>query len=132
VANDPFPFDLGPKPERGFLLTFVLLLTMGFYFLTAFSILVYLFGAAGPQVETPPGTNPRLLPYVAGLSLSCAIGAWGIWRWRRWGVYLFAAAAFVALVIDLSLPKPALGSFFQVAVLLLIILLIRKKWAHFE
>lgn len=66
------------------------------------------------------------------ISLAGTVGSWGIWKWRRWGIYLFAAGAVPSLAIELWLRKPVFGAPLHVTVLLVLIVLMWGNWRNFD
>lgn len=130
MSRSLFPFELKPRPERGGCLTALVAVAMVFYFLAGASILLGLTWRR-EEVEVPAEVVP-FLPYMAAFSLLAAIGMWGIWRWKRWGMYLFAGVVLLTLVIDVGKTHGPLGSPIHVVVLALVLLLIRRCWEFFE
>lgn len=123
---DSFPFELSPRPQRGFVLTFVLLATMFFSYVSSFTLFYIL--ATGAMPEGAAEANPRLIPYFAALFLLCGTGGLGMWLWRRWGLYLFVIAVAAMLLIDFSF----VGVVFYGIPVLLLVVIVGAKWRHFE
>jgi len=124
--KDNFPFDLSPRPERGFLLTFALLAIMIFSYLTSFTLLYIL--TTGKMPEGAAQANPRFIPWFAALFLLSGTGGLGMWLWRRWGLYLFIIALGAMLAIDFSV----VGVVFYGIPVFTLVLIIGRKWRHFE
>ena len=83
--------------ERGLWLSIWLILIM----LHSIVVAVFIYTAAN-QPDAPE-TFPW---YISALVLSVIaklIGAIAIWNWRKWGLYLYAAGVFVAIVVGLML-----------------------------
>lgn len=126
-----FPFQIGPTPKRGFVLTLVLLGMMIIYGMTATGTLAF-FLAPERAPRLPPVLDPRLLPYIGLLAFVKTIAALSVWRWNRWGVYLLVVTAALMLVADFSLPQPVLGSALDALTAVLVFVLCRKDWGNFS
>jgi hypothetical protein len=62
--------------------------------------------------------------------LANVVAAIGIWYWQKWGLYLYAASAIVAVVVGLL--TIGIWSFFYLALPAIILgWLVRTKWSYF-
>jgi hypothetical protein len=70
---------------------------------------------------------------LGGLLVGMFACLYGIWNWKRWGVYgiaaLSVASLLVSIILDVATSRDFIQPFTQNAVLWF---LIRKKWQYFE
>lgn len=70
---------------------------------------------------------------LGGLLVGTFACLYGIWNWKRWGVYgiaaLSVASLLVSIILDVATSRDFIQPFTQNAVLWF---LIRKKWQYFE
>jgi hypothetical protein len=55
-----------------------------------------------------------------------------LWRWKRWGLYLFIAVALVGVVINLILGVPLVTTLIGVVGVVILIVLVQSRWANFD
>lgn len=143
VPNSTTP-PLGPsnfQPEevrqRGGCLTIWLGLSLALALISAanlFQLLDYLRpGALRPGAGI---TSSELIGIIVGygvLVIGIIASIYGIWHWKRWGVYGMVAVVFVSPVIELMVgdlvPRDCVQPFLQSGFLWF---LIRNKWKYFE
>lgn len=140
MARSDFPFHLGPVQERPRFLSILLIAMIGVYAFLAFGAAIAVYAIFTSDIDT---TNMEQMPLQMdfikpiaiasfGVSLAGAFGGWGIWKWRRWGMYLFATGAFTSLAIELALREPVLGSPIHVTILLVLIVMLWGRWRYFD
>lgn len=140
MARSDFPFHLGPVQERPRSLSILLIVMIVVYGFPAFGAAIALYAIFSSEFE---GTTIEQMPFSAalirpiaiaslGISLAGAIGGWGMWKWRRWGMYLFTAGALTSLAIELILREPVLGSPFHVTILLVLVVMLWGRWRYFD
>ena len=114
--------------ERGGCLTAWLALMLIANALTA---IFYLTGGSTLQ-QAYPSASPIVFLILAGLGIANLVGVYGIWTWKKWGFYLFVAAALIALVINLSLGLPILSVLLGLVGVAIFWYLLREKWDAFS
>ena len=131
MAVNDFPFHLEPPQQRGGCLSVVLIALMVLYAIATVSVAALLFGVV-KGAELPDTFTPGLAKVALGVAIAAAVGAFGIWRWRRWGMYLFAASAGTALAMEVHLREPVVGAPFHVTALIVVAALLWGRWRHFD
>lgn len=114
------------RPERGVLLTGLLLLILGG---NAAVLALYAANGIVPHLNLGPGARAALV----AVPLANIAAAAGIWQWRRWGVYLWVAVSLAAPLVNWlvgavpgrAMPIALLGSFVGIN---LVIFLVRRRW----
>ena len=108
--------------------------------LTAFLVLmlvvnpltgIYYLLAGGTIREAVPTLPVWTVPLLGVMALANFAFALAAWRWRKWGVYGFAASALVAFVINstyLGIASAAAG----LLGLVILLLLVRPAWSRFS
>jgi hypothetical protein len=76
--------------------------------------------------------HPELPLVGSALGLAGLVALVGIWLWRRWAVFLFAALAVVGLVSDVWFGVPAVTALIRVALLAALGFCIKQRWALFR
>lgn len=95
------------------------------------SALSYLMGSETIRKVVPnmPAWAP---PVLAVMSLANVAFAYGIWNYKKWGVYGIVVSSIVALVINLMSGIPITSSLFGLVGLAILFYLIRPVWEDFE
>ena len=141
MARSDFPFHLGPVQERPRALSILLIVMIVVYAFLAFGAAIAVYATFTSQVvdtttiEQISLSRHFMKPLAVaslGISLAGALGGWGMWKWRRWGMYLFAAGALTSLAIELLLRKPVLGSPLHVTILLVLVVMLWGRWRYFD
>jgi len=109
------------KKERGILLTIVLVI-MAVHGIFA----AYLYSTAAPEVQ-----RPWILTMMVVHSLLDIAAAVGIFYWKKWGLYVYAASTIIALVAGL-LSLGMWSVFYMVLPLVIVGWLLRTKWDYFD
>ena len=68
------------------------------------------------------------LPVLIGLGLANFIFAVAVWKWKKWGVYGFAAVSLVALAINLNLHVAGVFKYLGLLGPVVLIILVRPQW----
>jgi hypothetical protein len=109
--------------EHGAVLTIVIIL-IAFHGIIA--------AAAYNSMTTAPDVNR---PWIAGLmvlhSLANIVAAAGIYSWKKWGLYLYAASTVVAIVAGL-LSVGMWSVFYMLLPAVIVGWLLRTKWDYFD
>jgi hypothetical protein len=115
------------KPERGGCLTAFLIFMLILNPLTA---LYYLFSGSTLRQALP--TLPAwAIPTLAILAIANFVFALAIWKWKKWGLYGFAATSLIVFVINLI----SIGFFPALSGLIglgLLVFLLRNVWGQME
>ncbi len=115
------------EKQRGGCLTAWIILAMIANPLVA---IFYLF--SGSQLtKSLPGFPGWAIPVLVVIAIANTVFAVGIWMWKRWGVYGFAASAVITLVVNLV---AGLGgtSFTGLIAIAILWWLVRNMWQQFE
>lgn len=80
-----------PKKEHGFWLSFFLVIIVLFSML---AIAVYYAIKHGPDVIN----NPVILTLAILASVGKFVSAFGIWYWKKWGLYLYAGSVAASMI----------------------------------
>ena len=107
--------------ERGTILT-ILLIIMAIHGIFA----AYLYSTGAPEVQ-----RPWIIGMMVVHSLADIAAAVGIWYWKKWGLYVYAASTVLALVAGL-ISVGIWSVFYMVLPLAIIGWVLRSKWSYFE
>ena len=125
-----------PKPPRGPLLTFVLILAT-LAAVVGLGISVVLFASIGRQSDyvdalggVPSSRRLLVLMLAArGAELGAVVG---IWTWKRWGLFAYAILAVVQIAIA-SKSHADLSTVFAHLVWVAVVMVgATTRWGHFE
>jgi hypothetical protein len=76
------------------------------------------------------------LPFYTIVFLMAAVGIFGIWEWKKWGVYGLAGAWVLTGVLDLVFvpptPVPYIYSFLAMLLVIAFFLLLLPAWQNME
>lgn len=109
--------------ERGAFVTIVLvLMALHGIFATYFYYTV--------RTQEADLNRPMLLTLMVLHSLANVIAAVGIWYWKKWALYVYAASTIVALVVGL-LAVGAWSIFYMVLPFAIVGWALRTKWDYF-
>jgi hypothetical protein len=111
------------KKVHGTLLTIVLVI-MGIHGIVA-AFMYYSMNTA-PEVQ-----RPWIIGMMVVHSLANIIAAVGIFYWKKWALYVYAASTIIALVAGL-LSVGIWSVFYMVLPLAIVGWLLRSKWNYFE
>src|SRR5512139_3521632 len=113
------------RKDRGLGLTIVLVLVMVHSILTAF---VYLRYTQNPlNIETPWVVTALFLAAVAKF-----VAAVAIWKWERWGIYVFLGATLVDVAVGILLTGTTLIAFNEILPVAIFAWLVRDKMQDFN
>jgi hypothetical protein len=131
TSNKPSSYGKRPidkkklRKDRGFWLTFALVV-MAIHGI--FATVLY-----NTQRVAPAPTMQR--DWILGLmvvhSLANIVAAVGIWYWKKWALYVYAASTVLALVVGL-MSVGIWSVFYMVLPLAIVGWLLRTKWDYFE
>ncbi len=60
------------------------------------------------------GSMAWVIPVLALASLAAVVAAYGMWRWKKWGLYLYGAVCVVQAVIHLMLTGSGLVAIYDI------------------
>lgn len=111
--------------ERGWLLTVAIILVIigGF---VSFAIAWSESGIRGTALPTwfvVAAVTSAVADVIAGI---------GLWRWKKWGYYLFLASTIVSIVLGLLVTGSALFAFSRIIPFAILGYIMMPKWDHFE
>ncbi len=107
----------------------------GFVLLMAASTLnaVRLLATRGPEVAAAfPGGGDLLRPLSVALALGLLASYLGLWRWRRWGIWLAMAMSILTIGADIAWRAPRLhlgAALASMAALFLLVAANRHRFA---
>lgn len=113
-----------PPKEHGFWLTMILVIMA----------LHGLFGAYfyyTVRVTEPYLDRPMILTLMVVHSLANVVAAIGIWYWKKWALYVYAASTILALVVGL-LSIGVWSVFYMFLPLVILGWVLRTKWDYFS
>jgi hypothetical protein len=111
------------RKERGTILT-ILLIIMAVHGI--FAAYLYSTMSTAPEVQRPWIIGMMVLHFLAN-----AAAAVGIWYWKKWGLYVYAASTVLAVVAGL-ISVGIWSLFYMVLPLAIIGWVLRSKWSYFE
>lgn len=85
-----------------------------------------LYSTYAPEVQ-----RPWIITMMVVHSLADIVAAVGIFYWKKWGLYVYAASTILALVAGL-LSVGIWSTFYMVLPLAIVGWLLRSKWSYFE
>ncbi len=113
------------QKERGWLLTIALIFV-------AIGGLISL-GVAWSESGLRGTELPNWYVYAAvAAAIADIIAAFGLWRWKKWGYYLFLASSIVSIVLGLLVTGSALFAFSRIIPFAIVGYIILPKWKLFE
>ena len=118
----------GNAVKRGGCLTAYLLLGL---ILTPLNGLWLLLKMRGIQESLPPITRSAV-PVLTFISLVNIAFLLAIWKWKRWGCYGFCASTFAAFLYSVIIGVPVVWTLVGLVPIVIIVILIRPIWHHFE
>lgn len=111
------------KKERGALLTIVLII-MALHGI--FAAYLYSTMTTAPEVQRPWIIGMMVLHFLANVA-----AAVGIFYWKKWGLYVYAASTILALVAGL-ISVGMWSVFYMVLPLAILGWMLRSKWDYFD
>jgi hypothetical protein len=113
-----------PKPKvRGTALT-ILLVIIGLHGILG----GYLYYAL--RMDTASISKPWILGLMSIHFLMNVVAAVGIWFWKKWGLYVYAASTVLALVVGL-ISMGIWSVFYMILPLAILGWVLRTKWSYF-
>lgn len=113
-----------PKPKvRGTILT-ILLVVMALHGIVA-GYFFYTY-----RMSTAYLDRPWILSLMAIHSLANVVAAVGIWNWKKWALYVYAASTVLALVVGL-ISVGIWSVFYMILPFVIVGWVLRDKWANF-
>ena len=82
--------------------------------------------STAPDIE-----RPRIVTMMVIHSLADVVAAVGIFYWKKWALYVYAASTIIALIAGL-LAVGAWSVFYMILPFVIVGWLLRTKWDYFE
>lgn len=106
------------------------------FWLSLFLVVVALHGFLGTLfyyvIRTQEALdNPWIITLMVLHSLANLIAAIGIWFWKKWALYIYAASTILAIFVGL-VSIGAWSVFYMILPLAIIGWLLRTKWNYFD
>jgi hypothetical protein len=106
------------------------------FWLTAALVVMAVHGIFAAVLFYTQAKNPTIqLPWLLGLmilhSLADVVAAVGIWFWKKWALYVYAASTALAMVLGL-MSVGVFSLFYMFLPLVIIGWLLRTKWNYLE
>ena len=113
-----------PKKERGTFLTLFLILIIAS---GIFQAVIYIV----QRRQDATLTMPVVLALAIVHAVLNVIAGFGIWNWKKWGVYLYVASSILGVIIGTIAVGPS--AFFSMLLPAIILgYLVAAKWSWFE
>ena len=113
------------KPDRGCLLTGAIIL-VGINGLLA---LIVSLGENGFRTTDLP---TWFIALAAATAVADIFAAFGLWRWKQWGYYLYLGATLVTIVLGLLATGSALFAFSHIIPFAIVGYIILPQWKYFD
>jgi hypothetical protein len=124
TRRTPKKAQQAPKKTRGTWLTVALVVII------LHGLAAAIFYATA-RLNTTYLDRPWALSLMALHFLANVVAAIGIWNWQKWGPYVYAASAILALVVGL-VTVGIWSVFYMVLPLAILGWLLRTKWSYFD
>ena len=111
------------KKEHGVVLMIVLIIMAVHGIVAAY---MYSTMSTAPEVQRPWIISMMVLHFLANFA-----AAVGIFYWKKWGLYVYAASTIVALIAGL-ISVGMWSVFYMVLPLVIVGWVLRSKWGYFE
>ena len=112
------------------------IILMFFELVYALGIIYFLLSWFGVQFYDPNIWQHNSLPFYALVFLISAVSIFGVWKWKKWGVYCLAGSWVLTGILNLVFvsPTPTPYSYTFLAILLVItlFLLLLPAWHYME
>jgi hypothetical protein len=131
VAGGNFPFRLEQPQQRKGCLSIALLTLTVLYTLAGVNFLIVALGLI-PAESMPQNLTQSYAQVISATMFTCALGAFGMWRWRRWGVVVYSIVVVTMLGVDVWLRQPYFFAPAHVTIWIVILAMIWNKWEYME
>ena len=113
------------QPERSFWASFWIVI-----------IALHAIGMAFLEIFVLTGPDEVNRPVLIGIlvinSLATIIAMFGVWRWKEWGLYLYAITVIISLTVGLILTASQLFVFSRVILPAFLGWTLKDKWDYFD
>jgi cell division protein FtsW (lipid II flippase) len=116
-----------PVKTRGTLLTIALVVIV----LHGLAAAVFYAAARQDALSTAYVSRPWLIALMSLHFLLNVVAAVGIWFWKKWAIYIYAASTILAVVVGL-LSIGIWSIFYMVLPFVILGWLLRTKWDYFK
>ena len=115
----------GQKKERGWLLTIaIILVILGG---------IVSFGVAWSESGMRGTALPNWYVFAAvTAAIADVIAGIGLWRWKKWGYYLYLGSTIVSIVLGLLVTGSAIFAFSRIIPFAIVGYVMIPKWDYFE
>jgi hypothetical protein len=125
------------KPPRGPLLTVLLLLITGSALFGIGSVILFfsaLHRVADRQIDPTRGVAhaQKLLTVMLLASMIRLVCAAGMWMWKQWGVFGYAAMALLTFVVESKLNAGHRPPYGHLVWILFVVVAAVPKWSYFD
>ena len=111
--------------ERGFWASFWIVVIVLHAIVMAFTEIYVLKG--------PDDVNrPVLIGILVINSIASIIAMFGVWKWKQWGLYLFAITVIISITVGLILTGSQLIVFNRIILPAFLAWTLKDKWDYFE
>jgi hypothetical protein len=113
------------QPERSFWASFWIVI-----------IALHAIGMAFVEIFVLRGPDEVNRPVIIGIllisSLATIVAMFGIWRWKEWGLYLYAITVVISLTVGLILTASQLFVFSRIILPAFLGWTLKDKWENFD
>lgn len=111
--------------ERGFWASFWIVLIVLHAILMALTEIYVLRGSDAVN-------RPVLIGILVINSLAAIVAMFGVWKWKQWGLYLYAISVIIAITVGLILTASQLIVFNRIILPAILGWTFKDKWDYFE
>ena len=79
-----------------------------------------------------PGDSPLTLTLMLLASVASVIAGFGMWSWKKWGIYLYGVSAVAGAIISLILTGDLIMVFGSLILPVIVLYILQPKFQHFS
>ena len=91
--------------------------------------LAWLYLTRGASISSVTSQAPWVPPAFGALAIANVVSAIAVWRWKKWGVYLNAAAALMSFVLNVLIGISPVSAAVGLLGPVILIVLVRSHWS---